>query len=65
MAKKLYECRNKACSLGTPHQPGRFTGGMTSGFAFALTGINPVDQKKGVHYGEGICPNCGEKGKEI
>ena len=27
--KKLYECTNPACSLGTVGNPGRFTGGIT------------------------------------
>lgn len=53
----VYECHNAACALGTPGEPGRFTGGQTDEYAHLLTG-NP--EAKG---GEGLCPNCGTKGK--
>lgn len=54
---KTYECHNDACSLGTVGQPGRFTGGITKQQATMLTG-NPEPE-----HGNGICPNCGKKGK--
>lgn len=61
--KELYHCLNKACTLGTIHQPGRFTSGITAEQKHLLTGA-PVDSfEEGEHYGEGVCPNCGEKGE--
>ena len=62
---KVYECRNSACSLGFAKDPGRFTGGMTAEQKTLVTG-EPVDSlKKGVDYGDGICPNCGREGKAV
>lgn len=55
---KTYLCENPACSLGSVGEPGRFSGGQTDEQAFILTG-NP--EAKG---GKGICPNCGQEGKE-
>jgi hypothetical protein len=65
MSSKLYLCKNTACALGSLQQPGRFTGpGITKEALNLLTG-QPVEQmKKGVDYGEGFCPNCGQKGEE-
>ena len=54
---KTYLCSNPACSLGTPGEPGRFSGGITKEGATILTG-NPEPE-----HGPGICPNCGKKGK--
>ena len=62
---KTYECTFQACTLGTLGQPGRFTGGITAEAVTLLTGKPPEHQEKGVDYGEGICPNCGQKGKAI
>lgn len=56
---QYYECRNTACSLGTPGAPGRFTEGATQATAMAITG-NPEAE-----YGEGICPNCIKPGKKV
>jgi hypothetical protein len=58
MAKtpKTYICTNKACTLGTVHNPGRFTGGITDAQATALTGDPNAE------HGDGICPNCGQPG---
>lgn len=61
---KTYLCTNEACSLGAVGQPGRFVGGMTQEGKHLLTG-QPLDSlKKGDDYGDGVCPNCGQKGKE-
>lgn len=54
----VYVCENPACSLGTPGSPGRFTGGLSETQALILTG-NPAAE-----HGEGVCPNCGQRGKE-
>ena len=60
MAKDtLYECTNQACTLGSRKDPGRFTGGLTQEHAVNISGDPEAE------YGEGICPNCGEKGKEV
>lgn len=55
-AGTVYECRNKACTLGTLHNPGRFTGGITAEQATNLSG-DPA-----APHGDGVCPNCGKKG---
>lgn len=60
MAKKRYECRNPACTLGTVGNPGRFSGGITKEQATMLTGNPEPDD-----HGNGVCPNCGKPGKEI
>lgn len=57
---KVYECENKSCTLGTRDQPGRFSGGAEPEQITVITG-NPEPE----HYGEGVCPNCGEKGKSV
>jgi hypothetical protein len=51
---KVYTCENAICSLGTPGNPGHFTGGITKEQALMLTG-NPEAE-----YGKGVCPNCGK-----
>jgi hypothetical protein len=58
MAKqpKTYLCKNKSCTLGTVHNPGRFTGGISADLAVAISG--DPDAK----HGEGVCPNCGQPG---
>ena len=60
MAKdpQYYICENPACSLGVVGEPGRFSGGQTDEHAFILTGDPDAVG------GEGICPNCGQPGKE-
>lgn len=55
----LYECHNRACSLGTRGEPGRFSGGATQDTVMLLTG----DPER--EYGEGICPNCATPGKSL
>lgn len=61
---KVYECSNPSCSLGTVGNPGgRFTGGMTKEAKHLLTGEPPDTMEKDKDYGEGVCPNCGQKGK--
>lgn len=50
----VYECHNTACTLGTPGNPGRFTGGATKEQITTLTG-NPEPE----NFGDGVCPNCG------
>lgn len=57
--KKVYECSNPACSLGTVGNPGRFTGGITKDGAVRLTGDPDAD------HGDGFCPNCGKEGKAV
>lgn len=52
---KLYECHNKACTLGSVANPGQFTGGITEDQVRALTGDPEAP------FGEGYCPNCGQK----
>lgn len=54
---KRYVCSNAACPLGTPGNPGHFTGGITQEQATMLSG-NPEAK-----HGDGYCPNCGQKGK--
>lgn len=61
---KTYECENPSCTLGTVGAPGRFSGGMSQEAKHLLTGQPIDDLKKGDDYGDGICPNCGQKGKE-
>lgn len=61
---KLYRCENAACTLGTAGQPGLFTGGITAGHVHVLTGRPLEELKKGVDFGDGICPNCGKPGIE-
>lgn len=60
MTTKVYECKNTACTLGTPKTPGRFSGGATRKQITNLTG-DPTPEK----HGEGVCPNCGEPGTEV
>lgn len=56
---KTYLCGNQGCTLGTAGQPGRFTGGATKEQITLLTGDpDPKD------HGAGVCPNCGQKGRE-
>lgn len=54
----VYECHNRLCTLGTRTTPGRFTGGATQDQVMMITGDPEAD------HGEGICPNCGEKGRK-
>lgn len=58
MSETIYECRNKRCDLGSRHDPGYFTGGITPEHALNLTGDPEAPS------GEGICPNCGEPGTD-
>lgn len=60
MTMLVYECRTQGCSLGSLKSPGRFSGGATKEQITALTG-DPDPE----HYGDGVCANCGEVGKEI
>ncbi len=55
---KTYRCENDRCSLGGVHNPGLFTGGATKEQVLMITG-NPDAE-----YGKGVCPNCGQPGKE-
>ena len=60
MPKKLYECQNDYCPLGTMGKAGgRFTGGLSEEQR-AVLGLDPDNPT-----GNGICPNCGKKGKEV
>lgn len=60
--KKLYQCRNKSCSLGDAHNPGHFTGGISKEQVTALTG-DPEPEKD--QYGQGVCPVCATPGTEV
>lgn len=55
--RKTYVCSNPACTLGSAHDSGRFTGGISQEQAHMLTG-NPDAE-----HGPGVCPNCGKKCK--
>lgn len=59
----LHVCKNPACPLGSAVQLGRFTGGITAEQKHLLTGAPLESLKKGVDYGDGVCPNCGVKGE--
>lgn len=56
-AGTVYECRNKACALGSLRSHGRFTGGISAEQATNLTGDPDAP------HGDGICPNCGVKAR--
>lgn len=62
MAKKLYQCQNENCPLGDYKNPGLFTGGRTKEAVTVVTG-NPEPESN--TYGQGVCPNCGTKAKEV
>jgi len=62
---QLYVCKNPGCELGTTEQLGRFTGGMTQTAFFLRTAMPEAQQEEGVHYGEGLCPNCVKDGKGV
>lgn len=57
---QVYECRNTGCTLGTPGNPGRFSGGASKEQITLLTG-DPEPEK----FGEGVCPNCGKDGRAV
>jgi hypothetical protein len=63
MSKTEYQCVSDGCTLGSRKQPGRFTGGMTAEQKNLLTGAPLETLKDGTDFGEGICPNCGDKGQ--
>lgn len=58
---RVYECHNSACPLGSRKDPGRFTGGITAEALNLKTG-EPLEHiiAEG-KFGEGYCPECGEK----
>lgn len=58
MATKTYVCTNPACSLGSLKDLGRFAGGITKEQALMLSGDPEAE------HGAGVCPNCGQPGKE-
>lgn len=51
-----YRCETPTCPLGTPGNPGHFTGGITAEQALMITGDPDAT------HGEGVCPNCGQPG---
>jgi hypothetical protein len=55
----VYECTNTACTLGNRKEPGRFSGGSTER-TLEVLGL-PADTP----HGDGYCPNCAEKGKQV
>jgi hypothetical protein len=62
---QVYHCTNSACVLGSVKDPGRFTGGISAEQVNLRTGRPVEEMTRGVDYGEGFCPVCGEKGKPI
>lgn len=56
----VYECNTPTCTLGTRKEPGRFSGGATKEQITVITG-DPEPE----NHGDGVCPNCGEKGKQV
>lgn len=58
----VYECHNKACSLGSRVDPGRFTGGISAATKNLLTGAPVESMVEGEDFGEGVCGTCGEPG---
>lgn len=63
--KRVYECHNSACSLGSRKDPGRFTDGITAEQINVLTG-EPVETITAEgRFGEGFCPVCGEPGVAV
>ena len=61
---KTYLCENSACSLGAIGVSGRFSGGITKEQVNLLTGKPVESLESGKDFGAGVCPNCGQKGKE-
>ena len=64
MSETVYICEFAACSLGTPGEPGRFTQGMSAEGKSALSGEPLQTVEDGGGFGEGVCPNCGTKGRK-
>lgn len=60
----VYECVNAACTLGTVGAPGRFTGGIAPEQVTVLTG-KPAEHLEKSEHGEGVCPNCGQRGRKV
>lgn len=64
--EKVYHCTEPTCSLGARGEAGSFTGGISPEGLNVLTG-EPVEnctkENEGKTWGEGVCPNCGSKGK--
>lgn len=63
-SQTVYECRNTSCTLGSRQGPGLFTGGISAEQVSTMTG-QPVDLVDAGDYGEGVCPNCGKRGKAV
>jgi len=59
----IYECVNESCVLGSRKSPGSFTGGMSSAQRNLLYGDPEESMVEGEHYGDGVCPACGELGE--
>jgi hypothetical protein len=59
-----YRCDNETCTLGARGESGYFTGGITAEGKNILTGEPVEAMEEGTDFGEGVCPNCGEKGEE-
>ncbi len=64
MSPTTFKCENPACSLGAIGEPGHFTGGITADQVNLLTGQPADSLESGKDFGQGVCPNCGKKGKE-
>jgi hypothetical protein len=62
---KIYECSNEVCVLGVPGVHGHFSGGATAEQVMIKTGEPAENLKEGKDFGEGICPECGTKGKHV
>lgn len=61
---QVFRCENPACALGSASEPGHFTGGISADQVSLRTGT-PVDLVKDSEHGEGVCPNCGKRGKKV
>jgi hypothetical protein len=59
MPEAKYQCTNQACPIGSREDLGFFTGGLSEE-GRATLGLDPEAE-----IGEGICPNCGVKGKKV
>lgn len=64
LSNQVYECHNSQCTLGSRKEPGLFTGGMTEAGLELIYGTTTEEDRttEGIGFGEGYCPNCGQKG---
>lgn len=67
VSNQVYECHNPQCPLGSRKDPGRFTGGITEAQLETIYGTTTEEERtaENVGWGEGHCPNCGQKGTPV